>query len=144
MFFKDPIVILAAIGIAGFIKLIDWLKSLSIFNPHKEINRYFIRPSISAIEAYIIMSVIFLTVLQEFTLILNIVLIFVAVLVAITESAEKKIDDISSQDPKKEPRKPLQHYIDKFIIHATPFHKLMYVIYGISICLLIITVIFYY
>ena len=144
IFSKDTIVILTALGIAGFNKLIVGIKSLSIFDPYKKSNRYFIRPIISAIEAYIVLAVISLSVLQEFTLKLASTLIFVAVLIAIMESSEKKIDDISPRDPKKEPRKPLKYYIDKFIIHATPFHKLMYVIYGISICLLIIAVILFY
>lgn len=86
---------------------------------------------------YIIFSLIRYAILQDSILANNIEVIMFSIMVGIMESVGAKIDDVSPRDPKKEPDRPLKYYIDKFIINAKPFHKVMFLVYGSCISLLI-------
>lgn len=140
--FKDPSFLLASLVIAVFIKVIDWVVSLPIFSPRKKINRYFILPSITAIEIYIITGIILHTILPEFNRMLDWSLILGAIFVAIIIDTEEKLDDISPRNSEEDSPRTIKYYIDKFFIHATSFHKLMYLVYGICLLLLIIVLVF--
>ena len=134
---KDPTVILTAISIVVFLIVNSWLKSLLTINMNKKKYRYLISPIKSAIATYIIISLIRYAILQDSFVANNIEVIMFSIMVGIMESVGAKIDDVSPRDPKKEPDRPLKYYIDKFIINAKPFHKVMILIYGSCICLLI-------
>lgn len=134
---KDPTVILTAISIVVFLIVNSWLKSLLTINMNKKKYRYLISPIKSAIVTYIIISLTRYAILQDSFVANNIEVITFSIMVGIMESVGAKIDDVSPRDPKKEPDRPLKYYIDKFIINAKPFHKVMFLVYGSCMSLLI-------
>lgn len=134
---KDPIVILMAISITVFLLVSSRIKSLLTIDMNKKSYRYFISPIKSAIVTYIIISLIRFAIWQDSILVNNIEVISFSIMVGIVEGVGAKVDDVSPRDPKKEPDRPLKYYIDKFIIHASPFHKTMFFVYGFCLALLI-------
>lgn len=135
---KDPIVILMAILITGFLIVNSWLKPFLNINLTQKKYRYFLWPVSFAIVTYIFISLIRFVIVQDSILTKDLEVITFAVMIGIFEGLEAKIDDISPRDPKKEPNKPLKYYIDKFIINPTPFHKVMFFVYGFCILFLIL------
>lgn len=137
---KEPTVILMAIVIAFFTKVTTWIKSFCKLDRNEKKHRYFLFPISSAIITYLVISFIRYVILQDTILTKNLEVIIFAVMIGVFEGVGAKIHDISPRDPKKEPTKPLRHYIDKFVIHATPFHKVMFVVYGVCILFLLLMV----
>lgn len=137
---KEPTVILMAIVIPAFSKVVFWLKSFLKFDCSERKYRYYLFPIGSAIITYLVIAFLRYAILQESILTMNLDVIIFAVMIGIFQGVGAKIDDISPRDLKKEPAKPLKHYINKIIIHPTPFHKVLFVVYGICVLFLILTV----
>lgn len=123
--------------IAAFSMGVSWIQSLVKMDRKEKKYRYIVFPIGTSIVAYLLISFIRYALLEESILSMNVETISFAVMIGIVGVVGAKIDDVSPRDPKKEPAKPLKYYIDKFIIHATPFHKVMFFIYGFCILIFI-------
>lgn len=123
--------------LAAFSTGISWIQSLVKMDRKGKKYRYIIFPIGNSIVVYLLISFIRYVVLEESILSMNFETVLYAVMTGIFAVVSAKIDDVSPRDRKKEPTKPLKYYIDKFIINATPFHKVMLFIYGFIILLLI-------
>ncbi len=123
--------------IAAFSMGVSWIQSLVKMDRKEKKYRYIVFPIGTSIVAYLLISFIRYALLEESILSMNVETISFAVMIGIVGVVGAKIDDVSPRDRKKEPTKPLKYYIDKFIINATPFHKVMLFIYGFIILLLI-------
>ena len=126
-----------AVMLAAFSTGISWIQSLVKVDRKGKKYRYIIFPIGNSIVVYLLISFIRYVVLEESILSMNFETVLYAVMTGIFAVVSAKIDDVSPRDRKKEPTKPLKYYIDKFIINATPFHKVMLFIYGFIILLLI-------
>lgn len=134
--FKDPTVILISMIIAALSTAYSRLKPLLTVDINKKKYRYFIRPLKSAIATYILITLIRYAILQDSMVANNKEIIRFSIMVGIIGFVGAKIDDVSPRDPKKEPSRPLKYYIDKFIVNANPFHKIMFFVYGFCITIL--------
>src|SRR5690625_192244 len=134
---KDPTVISTAISISSFSIVNSWLKSLLTINTNNKNDRYFSSTIKSARVKSISNYLIRYTILKDSILKNNLEVNTLSIMIGIMESVRTKIDDIAPRDQKKEPDRPLKYYIDKVIINAKPFHKVMFLVYGFCISLLI-------
>src|SRR5699024_10433792 len=119
----------------------SWLNRMINMDENQKNYRYLISPIKSMIVTYILLSFMRYAILQYTILLINIGIITSSIMVGIIEGVDAKIDDVSPRDPKQEPSKPLKYYIDKFVMNATPFHKTVFVVYGLCIFLLVIVLI---
>lgn len=141
-FSADRIVIIMAVVIAVSSLVYPWLNRIINMDENQKNYRYLISPIKSMFVTYILLSFMRYAILQDTILVMNIGIITSSIMVGIIEGVGAKIDDVSPRDPKKEPSKPLKYYIDKFVMNATPFHKIVFFVYGICVFILVIVVIF--
>lgn len=137
IFSMEPAVMGTAIAVALLLVVLSWLKSVLRFPKEGKRYRYFLSPIGTALLTYVFFTSLRYAVWQEALLTMNIEVIMVSIMSGIFEGFGAKVDDISPRDPRKEPSRPIKYYIDKFIINATPFHKIMLVVYGFCILLII-------
>lgn len=137
---KQPIVLLVALVLAVFSTVASWLKSFLSLDLNKKKYRYFLCPLSSVMTTYLSISIIRYAILQDVLFTKNLEVILFSIMIGIFKSIEAKIDDISPRNPKKESKKPFKYYINKFIIHATPFHKVMFFVYGSCLLLVVLIV----
>lgn len=132
------IVILMAIILTVSSKVYSWLKPRLKIDMNQKKYRYFISPIRTAIGMYITITLIRYAIIQDSIITKSLEIIMFCIFIGIFDGVGAKIDDVSPRDPKKEPYRPLRYYIKKYIIHATPFHKLMFFVYGFCAFLLIL------
>lgn len=140
-FSTDRIVIIMVVVIAISSVVYSWLNRMINMDENQKNYRYLISPIKSMLVTYILLSFMRYAILQDTILVINIGIITSSIMVGIIEGVDAKIDDVSPRDPKQEPSKPLKYYIDKFVMNATPFHKTVFVVYGLCIFLLVIVLI---
>lgn len=138
----EPVVMGMAFIVATFSNAVSWISLLFKMDKKDKKYRYIVFPIGISIVTYLIISFIRYAVSQKSLLSTDLETVFFAVMVGVFEVVGAKIDDVSPRDSKKEPAKPLKYYIDKFIIHATPFHKVMFFVYGFCILFLISIILF--
>lgn len=138
---KQPIVLWGALFLAVLSIVTSWFKSLLNLDLKKRKYRYVLCPLSSAMTTYLFISILRYAILEDTLFTKNLEVILFSIMIGIFKSIEAKIDDISPRNPKKEPKKPFKYYIDKFIIHAGSFHKVMFFVYGSCFLILILILI---
>lgn len=118
------------------------VKPLLHNNKKQKKYRSILKPLSSLVVAYIILTLISYGMSQASIFSNHAEVLSFSIMFGIIEVVSKKIDKISPRNPETEPNKPLKYYTNKYIIHASPFHKLMLFIYGFCIVLIVSLIIF--
>src|SRR5699024_1393643 len=127
---KSPIVIVMAIVMGVIPTLYAWVRPYIKVNRRIKQYRYYVRPLETMVTTYLFLTFFRYAVIQDVLLTVRLEVILLALFAGIAEAVLAKIDDVSPRDPKTEEGKTLSYYYDTYVVHASPFHKLMFTVYG--------------
>lgn len=138
----DPLVILMSFVIAVFFLSMTEINSLLKIDHGKKIFRYFLIPLGYIIIGYFFLAFLRYPIMQDTLFPKRLEIITLCIMFPVTNFIETKIDEVSPRNPNEEAPKSWRYYYDKFIKNATPFHKVMFFVYGFCILLFIFIIFF--
>lgn len=138
----DLKVFLISVMIAVSILVPEWLKNLKFVNERQAVYRFFLHPLGMMVFTYILTSLFRFAVLGDSLFNPRVETVSFSIAAGLFIIVEAKIDDLSPRKPEEEADKTKGDYREKFLKNATPFHKLMILVYGLCVLALVLLFIF--